>query len=116
MRRLPFLAGLLGAAACLTLVSGCVERRFVITSDPPGAIVYENGRPIGPTPVDRNFVYYGTYRFTLVRDGYQTLVVDEPIKAPWFEWFPLDFVSENLWPFWVRDVRRVHYKMELMPI
>ena len=29
-----------------TLNLGCVERRFVITSEPPGALVYRNGVPL----------------------------------------------------------------------
>lgn len=101
----------LGLALC-GLLTGCVERRYLITSDPPGAIVYdEKGQPIGATPVDRQFVYYGKYRFTLVKDGCQTHVVEEPIRPPWFEWFPLDFFSENLLPWTVRDVRRLHYAL-----
>src|SRR5438045_3581884 len=66
------------------LVSGCVERRYVVTSDPPGALVYKNGQPIGTTPVDDTFVYYGKYHFTLVKDGYETLQVDENFSAPWY--------------------------------
>lgn len=93
-----------------TLAAGCVERRFVITSDPPGAIVYnEHGDPVGATPTDREFTYYGKYKHTLVRDGCQTVVAEERIKAPWYERFPLDFVSEVLLPFHFRDVRRLHY-------
>ncbi len=102
---------LLGLTLC-GLLTGCVERRFIITSDPPGAIVLdEKGQPMGATPVDRQFVYYGKYRFTLVKDGCQTQVVEEPIRPPWFEWFPLDFASEILLPWTIRDVRRFHYSL-----
>src|SRR5205823_1635839 len=31
----------------LIFVPGCVERRFVVTTDPPGAVVVRNGTPIG---------------------------------------------------------------------
>src|SRR5262249_10209746 len=56
--------------ACAGLLTGCVERRFVITTEPPGAIVYdERGMPTGAAPTDRTFVYYGDYQFTLVKDG-----------------------------------------------
>ncbi len=104
---------LTGLALAAALLSGCVERRFVITSDPPGAMVIdERGHPIGATPVDRPFTYYGKYRFTLVKDGFQTQVVEEPISAPWYEWIGLDFISENLLPFTLRDVRRLHFSMQ----
>ena len=95
-----------------TLLTGCVERRYVITSDPPGAIVFRNGQQLGATPVDDHFVYYGKYNYTLVKDGYETLQVEQNIPAPWFEYFPIDFFSENLLPWQIEDVRRFHFKME----
>jgi hypothetical protein len=108
MTRLAFLAtSLLGAV----LGTGCVQRTFVITSDPPGALVYRGNVPIGTTPCDDHFVYYGKYEFTLVRDKYETLHVVEDIPAPWWEYPPLDFISENLWPCKNRDVRRLHYQL-----
>jgi hypothetical protein len=102
-----------GAVAC-GLLTGCVERRFVITTPPEqaGAAVFINGRPVGPAPADRQFVYYGTYRFTLVHDGYETLVADAPIKVPWYELGPLEFISENMIPWTIRDVRRLHFEMK----
>ena len=44
-------------------------------------MVFRNGVPIGPTPVDDQFVYYGNYHFTLVKDGYETLQVDQDIPC-----------------------------------
>ena len=90
------------------LIGGCVERRFVITSDPPGAVVFdENNNFLGATPVDKPFTYYGKYRFTLVKDGYQTTVVEQDVKAPWYDVFGIDFVSENLLPIRFQDVHRI---------
>ncbi|MBX7103946.1 MAG: PEGA domain-containing protein [Gemmataceae bacterium] len=88
------------------LFTGCVERRFVIESDPPGALVLVNGQPIGATPVDGHFLFYGKYQFTLIKDGYETLQVEECFKTPWYQYFPLDFASENLYPGRIEDVRR----------
>jgi hypothetical protein len=93
-------------------VSGCVERRFVVTSDPPGAVVLRNYQPIGSAPADDHFLYYGNYHFTLIKDGYQTLQVDQDVPAPWYQYFPLDFVAENLLPWRIEDVRRFHFKLE----
>lgn len=90
----------------LALLAGCVERRYVIESDPPGALVLANGQPIGATPVDGHFVYYGRYQFTLIKDGYETLQVEECFRPPWYQFPPLDFVSENLYPGKIEDVRR----------
>jgi len=48
---------------------------------------------------DGSFVYYGKYRFTLMAPGLETLHVEENITPPWYEWWPLDFFFETLWPF-----------------
>jgi hypothetical protein len=91
--------------------AGCVERRFVIESDPPGALVMVNGQPIGTTPVDYHFLWYGDYEFTLIKDGYETQPVTQRVAAPWFQYPPFDFVSENLYPAKVEDVRRFRYPL-----
>jgi hypothetical protein len=114
MKRNLFLAaGLLFAV----FSAGCVDQRYLITSDPPGAMVLRNGLPIGATPVDDHFVYYGNYHFTLIKDGYETLQVDQEIPAPWYEYPPLDFVSEALFPFNLHDRHVFHFQMrEVQPV
>jgi hypothetical protein len=103
-RSIPML--LLAAAA-----AGCVQRRMTIRSDPPGALVYVDDYQVGTTPVSHDFVYYGTRKIRLVKDGYETLTVRQPFPIPWYEYFPLDFVSENLIPWEIRDERVVDLSM-----
>jgi hypothetical protein len=102
MKRHAWLVLLLSAA---TATLGCVERRYLITSDPPGALVYVNNVPIGTTPVDGQFVYYGAYDFTLVKDGYATLHEHQNIPTPWYEY---------LVPYKFRDSRTFSY--QLVPV
>ncbi len=104
--------GIVSVALCAALLTGCVERRYVITTEPPGAVVLRNGQPLGATPVDDHFIYYGKYRFTIVKDSYETLQVDQEIPSPWYEWPLVDFVSEQLVPWPINDVRRFHYRLE----
>jgi hypothetical protein len=94
------------------LTTGCVTRRYVITSDPPGAIVYRNGQPIGATPVEEQFVYYGKYNFRLVKDGYEPVDVAASIDPPWYEYPGLDFVFENFYLLKLSDVHRLHYELK----
>ncbi len=105
------------AVLSLAGLAGCVERRMVIMTDPPHAVVFdEKNQPLGASPVDRSFTYYGKYRFRLVKDGYETQVTEEKVRAPWYEWFPLDFISENLLPWTLRDVRYFRYTLQQAPV
>src|SRR5262245_23206033 len=102
-------AGLMAVVAGVLALAGCVERRFVINSDPPGALVLHNNQPIGSSPGDDHFVFYGYHDFTIIKDGYETLHVHQRVPAPWWEYPPLDFVVENLIPWHFQDVRRYNY-------
>lgn len=92
--------------------SGCVERYFVVQSNPPGAMVYVNNVPYSPTPAVVPYTYYGTYNIQLVRDGYRTLNVQEKISAPWYAYPPIDFAAEVIYPFRIEDIRRYSYDMQ----
>ncbi|MEX0937681.1 MAG: PEGA domain-containing protein [Pirellulales bacterium] len=100
-------------ACCLAWLSGCsgVQRRLTIRSNPPGAQVYVDNYPIGTTPCSTDFLYYGTREIRLVRDGFETLTIKQPIPAPWYQIPPLDFVSDNLLPREVRDERTLVFDM-----
>lgn len=106
----PWLRGLLLGLLCVGL-AGCVQRRMTIRSSPPGALVYVDDYQIGTAPVSTDFVYYGTRKIRLVKDGYETLTVRQPFPVPWYEVFPLDFVTENLLPWEIRDERVVDLAM-----
>ena len=93
------------------LQTGCVTRRLTMRSEPPGALVYVGDEEIGITPVSHGFTYYGTRKIRMVKDGYETLIVNQPIPAPWYQIPPLDFVSENVVPGEIRDERVITYQL-----
>jgi hypothetical protein len=103
--------GMLVIMGSLVLGSGCVERRMVINSDPPGALVIHNGQPLGAAPADDHFVYYGNHHFTLIKPGFETLHVDQKIAPVWYQYFPLDLFSEIFVPLQLEDVRRYTFQM-----
>ncbi len=113
MRRL---VGLLAVLLAAVLSEGCVERKFVVDTDPPNVLVLVNNQPLGPSPADGSFIYYGKYNFTLMAPGYETLHVQENVVAPWYQWVGLDFIFETLWPFELQDVHHYHYRMVPMQI
>jgi hypothetical protein len=104
---------LLLAALLLLLVAapGCVRRRLTIRSNPPGARVYVDDREVGITPVSTHYTFYAARKITLIKDGYRTETTYHRILPPWYEIPPIDFVSENLWPYEQRDERVVDFQL-----
>ncbi len=89
---------------------------MTIVSDPLGAAVTVNGRQLGAAPVDvpsLQFLYYGTYEFLLIKDGYEPLLVKQDVPPPWYGRWPFDFFAENLIPWDLKDKRVFAY--QLMP-
>ena len=84
---------------------------MTIRSNPPGAVVYVDDYEIGTTPVSTNFTYYGTRKLRLVKNGYETLTVMQPVSVPWYQYVPVDFVAENLVPGDIRDNRTFDFQL-----
>jgi PEGA domain-containing protein len=101
----------MAATGVALMLGGCVERRMTIRTNPPGALVYVDNKEMGVSPVSYSFVHYGTSRVRLVRDGYETQTVVEEVKAPVYEWLPLEPFSELL-PFRFKDWREFTYDLE----
>lgn len=103
--------GLLLVVCCMFQV-GCVQRRVTLQSDPPGALVLIDGEERGYTPYSMDFIYYGTREIQLVKPGYETLTVMQKIPRPWYQVFPIEFFSDNLWPFRTTDRNSYFYRMQ----
>src|SRR6476619_8625211 len=88
-----------------------VRRRLNVNSNPPGALVYVDNQQIGTTPCSVDFIYYGTREIRLIKPGFETLTINQPIPTPWYEYIPLDFVSENLIAMKIRDNRTLTYNL-----
>lgn len=90
---------------------GCVRRRLTVRSVPAGATVYVDEQPVGQTPVSTPFTYYGTRKIQLVKDNFETLTVKQTFNPPWYQYPVAEFISENLWPWELRDERVVDFQM-----
>ncbi|MBL9084562.1 MAG: PEGA domain-containing protein [Planctomycetales bacterium] len=100
------------AGVSLLLSSGCVQRRMTVRTNVPGAQVYVDDHEVGRTPVSTDFIYYGDRTIKLVKDGYETQTIKQPVDAPWYQWPGIDFFSENVWPWEIRDERQFNYQMQ----
>ena len=125
------------------VAGGCVERKMLIRSDPPGTPVWVDERPVllselseedvpfgtspepgsesvrATTPLEYPFEHYGVRRVRVgaVRDGEgKALFVaterEVVIEPPWYQWFPIDFFVEVVWPFTVVDTHEIMIELE----
>ncbi|GHT12914.1 hypothetical protein FACS1894170_08310 [Planctomycetales bacterium] len=94
---------------------GCVRRRLTVRSNPPGATVFLDGKEIGRTPFSTNFQHYGKREFKIVKQGYETQTKLLPVRAPWYEWVGIDFVSEVLVPGKLTDQKFFEFELRPQP-
>ena len=97
------------------LLAGCVEREFVITSEPAGALVFISDVEVGRTPVTVPFTWYGDYDIILRLDGHTTLKTHANINVPVYEIPPFDLLSE-IAPWTYHDRRYLHYELETLEL
>ncbi len=103
------LAGAACVCACVPL-AGCLERTVKVTSEPPGAVVWMNNVEVGRTPLTTAFTFYGKYDVRLRREGYEPLVLGRRLRAPIYEYPPLDLVALAA-PFKIRTRRDWHFEL-----
>jgi len=97
-------------ALIAVILAGCVRRELEITSEPAGAVVYVSDIEVGRTPVVVPFTYYGDRDVTLRLDGYEALVTNLNLTAPWYEYPGIDLFSE-IAPWTYHDKRYGHYTL-----
>jgi len=94
--------------AVVLTAAGCVRRSMSIQTEPPGALVYLNGEEVGRTPLQRDFLWYGTYEVVIRKEGNETLRTRQKVIAPWWQWPPFDLFAE-LFP--LDDKRSYQYTL-----
>jgi len=82
----------IGAAGLV--LCGCLDRRIRVTSEPAGARVWLNDEPIGRTPCEARFTYYGSYSVRVELDGHEPVSEGRTAHAPIHEYPGIDLVAE----------------------
>lgn len=103
---------LTGVLSVPVLLSGCVERLLQIRSTPSEAEVLVDGEPVGRTPVDVEFHFYGDREIIVRKENYRELRVLQEVSAPWWQFFPFDLFTDLLLPWTVRDIRKLHFELK----
>jgi len=101
------------AAGLFVLCTGCVRRTVMVTSTPPGALVYLNDREVGRTPCEVDFTYYGRYDVRLVRDGCEPVQTFADANPPLWDVAGPDLIAAAM-PFELRSSREWHF--DLVPV
>ena len=71
-----------------------------------------DGERVGYTPTSVDFTYYATREISLSKVGYEPLTVQQPIPAPWYQRFPLDFASDNFSPVQLTNRHDFTYRLQ----
>lgn len=97
------------------LLTGCVERKLIIRSQPEGADVRVDGTLVGKTPCDVPFAWYGTRKIELEKSGYESFTKTEEVLPPWWQYPVFDLFTDVLIPADFEDTRAFDYTMEPSP-
>lgn len=91
---------------------------MVINTDPPGARVFLDDELVGESPVKVPFTYYGVRKLTIEKmdkDGkltHKRLTMMADINPPYYQFFPVDLVSELVAPVKLKDERTFNFQLE----
>ncbi|HLF93758.1 MAG TPA: PEGA domain-containing protein [Planctomycetota bacterium] len=103
------------AAALLLLpivAGGCVERFIYVKSDPPGATVTLDDQELGKTPLEIPYTWYGKRILAVELKGRVPVRETIALNPPWWQYFPLDFITDVLFPFTLTDRAEFAYVLE----
>lgn len=99
----------------LALLGGCVERTMTIQSTPSGADVFVDGKPVGSTPVEVPFVWYGTREIVVEKDTFETVRAVEDVPSPWWQYPGFDLLTDVLIPVTFTDAHEFSYDLTPSP-
>ncbi|MBL8876173.1 MAG: PEGA domain-containing protein [Phycisphaerae bacterium] len=102
--RAASIAALLGAA-----LAGCSQKVIEITTEPSGALVTLNDVPVGRTPLQTGFTYYGDYDIQIRKEGFEPIRTKATAWTPLYERPPLDLATA---PIPYESVVRWHFTLE----
>lgn len=106
---------LIPAAAAILLLAGCVERLVAVRTEPPGAGVYFEDEQVGTTPCEVPYTWYGTREVSVRLKGFAPVRETVPLRPPWWQYPPLDLVTDVILPFTLTDRVELRYVLEPAP-
>lgn len=115
----------IGCSVALFSLTGCVERKLTIRTEPSDARVFldrkrltettPEGEVRRETPLTATFKYYGPRTVSVEKDGYQTLDAEVSLTPPFYEYPLIDLLKVFLWPFPVVDEHVAEFVLKPLP-
>ena len=113
---------LIAVSIAIFLNFGCIERKFVIITNPADSEVYIDGKYVGNSVLrnknDPNtgrieipFVYYAPREIIIKKKNYESRSEFLKPTTPWYDYFPVDFFTEILIPYTIKV--RFLYRFDL---
>lgn len=118
MPRLRYIYILIFVWLMFIAAQGCVTRTINIETSPSNASIYIDNKYVGESPVSIPFTHYGTRKITIEKRDenerlvYKRKIIFEEIKAPFYELFPIDIISEVVLPIKYEDNHYFNYQLE----
>lgn len=92
---------------------GCVEKKILVRTEPEDVPVHIDDEHVGRSPVEQKFKFYGRrlIRVGPVKNESGKVLYDETERIvetvpPWYEFFPIDFFFEVIWPGTLVDTHK----------
>lgn len=73
-----------------------------------------DGRVVGTTPMEQEFLSYGQLRVDLELEGHHDLRGSLLLDRPWWQYFPVAFVADLLTPWTLTD--EISFDFVLEPV
>ena len=112
MRKFNLSAQWISALVACMFLTGCVERKLTINTEPQGALVILNDEEVGTSPVTVSFNWYGDYNVEIRKAGFETLRTHRKLDGPWYDRFPFDFFAQVLYPKRIVDSYEWTFKLK----
>lgn len=96
---------------CLAM-SGCVNRRLIVRTEPEGAFVTMDGVSLGYTPLAAAYTYGGSRDIQIEKDGYETVKQKVDLRDPIYLRPPFSFIPENFSPVEIRHQPVLDFQLQ----
>ena len=108
-----------GVVLVSCMLVGCTERQLLIRTDPPGARVSVNGKPLGVAKTDEplvwRFDHYGVVLLEADFTDRDKVHLPYRLKTPWWQKTPIDFIPDVIIPWRIRDTHEVTLELPKHP-